>query len=830
MRNVRSAVGTTLAIAFVISGCGGGTSSSTDASAGIQGTDSGSADSGLAATNLDSVAALDVAPADTQTADAPVTPDVQLQTDVLPGSDAPLADAPPGEVAVPIDTNTPPDATGSEDAGLDSPNSPLLDAAADACSGGADGQLQGAGGSGGGGAGGAGGGGIGGMVAGGMVMLAGGMVMVAGGTVTGGASSGGTSGTGGTGGMATGGAPTSQTLFITSTPVSPNLGGLTGADDECQEFAVSAGLSGTWKAVLGDSTTTAQNHVSVTGSVHTTTGALIAANPTAFWSGSAAAAPATESGGSPAATVAWVGSSTDNCSNWSTTDSSATGAQASSTNLTAWLQVAIIGPCNFTRSLYCINGGGAVCTAGYHDGGGGTCVANGTNCASGYHNDGTANCVANKTCPVDQLSDGTGTCVPMAGVTWTPHAASQRWLSVASSADGTKLVAGVFLYGGHIYTSTDFGVIWTQQSISQDWLISVASSADGMKLVAAAFGGYLYTSTDSGVTWTQGGTSQNWQSVASSADGTKFVAAVFDGYVYTSTDSGLTWTSHGTSQSWYGVASSADGTKLVAVGSSYIYTSTDSGLTWTQRGTYQLWRGVASSADGTKLVAADNGRYIYTSTDSGVTWTPHGTSLGWTSVASSADGTKLVAAANNPSYIYTSTDSGLTWTQRGTSQTWTSVASSADGTKLVAVADGGYIYTSSGPVPNPCPSGQSPCNDACVSAETDNNNCGGCGNICTGGQTCQGGACCPSGQYGCFGACLNVETDNNNCGGCGTKCTSGQTCQSGTCTCPSGQSPCNGACVDVLTDVNNCGSCGNICSEINGYECISGSCICDTCP
>jgi hypothetical protein len=34
----------------------------------------------------------------------------------------------------------------------------------------------------------------------------------------------------------------------------------------------------------------------------------------------------------------------------------------------------------------------------------------------------------------------------------------------------------------------------------------------------------------------------------------------------------------------------------------------------------------------------------------------------------------------------------------------------------------------------------------------------------------------------------------------------------------------------VLSDVNNCGSCGNTCSEINGYECISGSCICDTCP
>jgi hypothetical protein len=44
-------------------------------------------------------------------------------------------------------------------------------------------------------------------------------------------------------------------------------------------------------------------------------------------------------------------------------------------------------------------------------------------------------------------------------------------------------------------------------------------------------------------------------------------------------------------------------------------------------------------------------------------------------------------------------NSGATWKQRGLSQNWTSVASSADGTKLVAVVDGGYIYTSTGPVP-----------------------------------------------------------------------------------------------------------------------------------
>ena len=46
-------------------------------------------------------------------------------------------------------------------------------------------------------------------------------------------------------------------------------------------------------------------------------------------------------------------------------------------------------------------------------------------------------------CPTDQLNDGTGTCAPMAGVTWIQRATAQNWGEVASSADGTKLVAVV---------------------------------------------------------------------------------------------------------------------------------------------------------------------------------------------------------------------------------------------------------------------------------------------------------------------------------------------------------------------------------------------------
>src|SRR5216683_1139178 len=75
---------------------------------------------------------------------------------------------------------------------------------------------------------------------------------------------------------------------------------------------------------------------------------------------------------------------------------------------------------------------------------------------------------------------------------WTERASNQRWQSVASSSDGTKLVACV--YGGKIYTSTDSGANWTERASNRNWR-SVASSSDGTKLVACVYGGRIYTSS-----------------------------------------------------------------------------------------------------------------------------------------------------------------------------------------------------------------------------------------------------------------------------------------------------------------------------------------------
>jgi len=77
---------------------------------------------------------------------------------------------------------------------------------------------------------------------------------------------------------------------------------------------------------------------------------------------------------------------------------------------------------------------------------------------------------------------------------------------VASSADGAKLGRrSQRAVGGDIYTSKDSGATWTPIGLAQGWK-SVASSADGTKLVAAVLDGYIYTSGDSGATWIQTGT------------------------------------------------------------------------------------------------------------------------------------------------------------------------------------------------------------------------------------------------------------------------------------------------------------------------------------
>ncbi len=292
---------------------------------------------------------------------------------------------------------------------------------------------------------------------------------------------------------------------------------------------------------------------------------------------------------------------------------------------------------------------------------------------------------------------------------WTTRDSPRRWRAIASSADGSRLVAAVENIGspapGFLYVSTDAGVTWNQRESSRRWS-SVASSADGMRLIASVgptdvpgITGLLYVSNDGGTSWTPRETPRAWISVASSADGTKLAAVVDNGQIYTSADSGETWVPRNAIDDWRSIASSANGLTLIAAGGRRVYKSTDSGESWTVSLDLPSTSGfsalsVASSPDGTKLIAGATGNNgggpIFISADGGLTWTPRALNGFWRSVATSADGTRL-AAVSGSSQIYTSNDAGLTWTPTENARDWRSIAMSNDGEKLFAVADGSHV-------------------------------------------------------------------------------------------------------------------------------------------
>ncbi|MGA2248510.1 MAG: sialidase family protein [Verrucomicrobiota bacterium] len=297
--------------------------------------------------------------------------------------------------------------------------------------------------------------------------------------------------------------------------------------------------------------------------------------------------------------------------------------------------------------------------------------------------------------------------VPAFSQTWTQTTApvGNYWSSVASSADGTKVVAAAYISTGFqpgcVYLSMDSGQNWTTSNIPLEQWEYVASSRDGKILAATANYDQIYTSTNSGLTWRSNNVARKWGSICVSSNGTRMAVAPANYPISISTDSGVTWTTNGPTTNWNSIACSADGTKLVACGGlgdpgnlAFVFTSADSGSNWISRLPLTSTAGggsaVASSADGTKLVFVTGMGRIFTSTDSGATWNSNNIPVagGWWTVASSADGTKLVVAGaySGGSPIYTSADSGTTWNPNTSAPLvwWNGVASSADGSKLYA--------------------------------------------------------------------------------------------------------------------------------------------------
>lgn len=146
------------------------------------------------------------------------------------------------------------------------------------------------------------------------------------------------------------------------------------------------------------------------------------------------------------------------------------------------------------------------------------------------------------------------------------------------------------------------------------------------------------------------------------------------------------------------------------------------------------------------------------------------------------------------------------------------------------------------------------CSNRCCDVNSDQDNCGRCGNRCSGGQQCQGGRCgcergmqlcdgtckqscqpqgCSSGYVSCNGRCTRsttVSTAGAACP-CGVTCdaSKGLSCHDGNCrtTCGTGQQTCSGSCVS-LSDLHNCDTCGHdVCYTLPYSLIVSFTDLCD---
>ncbi len=155
------------------------------------------------------------------------------------------------------------------------------------------------------------------------------------------------------------------------------------------------------------------------------------------------------------------------------------------------------------------------------------------------------------------------------------------------------------------------------------------------------------------------------------------------------------------------------------------------------------------------------------------------------------------------------------------------------------------------PYPLSCPAGHADCNqralDGCeTDLGTSTANCGGCGQPCKGGRqesTCKAGRCrilaCPEpGHLDCDGNADNgcevdVETDPDNCGDCGKVCSregaAKVVCVQGSCkvACKPHFADCDGkpedGCeTDLDKDPQHCGRCDRVCA---GTSCDDGFCV-----
>jgi hypothetical protein len=297
---------------------------------------------------------------------------------------------------------------------------------------------------------------------------------------------------------------------------------------------------------------------------------------------------------------------------------------------------------------------------------------------------------------------------------WTEqtNAGQRDWSGIASSSDGSKLIASAYgdimSSNGGLYVSNDSGVNWTLiNSLSVDWS-NVASSSDGNVLYAVSYSNGAWISTNGGINWNLI-TYDPFFTVATSSNGSIFALGTDGNQIILSNDFGNNLYVSNMSGSWSHLDISSDGTKMVAVDyDNDLWTSNDSGITWIEHNEFgsQYWVGVAISGDGNEIASATNNGTVLISKDFGNNWIVYADYpfIYLNGLAMSKDSSKI-AVFQATGEIYISDDNGTTWidqTEAG-SRDWSNIAFSNDGKKIVAVGfndTGGGIWTYDEQLPN----------------------------------------------------------------------------------------------------------------------------------
>ncbi|MFB6374778.1 MAG: DUF1554 domain-containing protein [Bradymonadaceae bacterium] len=157
-------------------------------------------------------------------------------------------------------------------------------------------------------------------------------------------------------------------FFRTSTTYSGYLGGLSGADAKCNAQASRAQLTGTWKAILSDTSTSAKSRIRVAAGLYNMSPDRdVATDREDLWDGSIATRITRNAKGNNAdVEYVWTGTEEDgssaakNCDNW-TNASTSSGGHVGGTDVGVpayWISITASNECKASNiiGLYCIDG------------------------------------------------------------------------------------------------------------------------------------------------------------------------------------------------------------------------------------------------------------------------------------------------------------------------------------------------------------------------------------------------------------------------------------------------------------------------------------------